>query len=82
MYSLLGNRTLREGLNGHARDGERGRNRWKGKEAGEDKSHMVFLSNFLPDVKSCAGNKEEAENKEEITDKKEVAETGLDNYFW
>lgn len=56
--------TLMEGLNGHEGDGERGRNHCKGKESGEDKTHMAFLSKFLPNMKSCAANKEEADNKE------------------
>ena len=81
LCSSLGNCTLKEGLNGHEGDGERGRNHWKVKEAGEDKGHTVFLSNFLPNTKSCAGNKEEAENEEGMTDKKEAAETGLNKFF-
>lgn len=32
-------------------------------------------------MKSCAGNKEEAENQERMTDKKEAAETGLNKFF-
>lgn len=40
-----------------------------------------FLSNLLPNMKSCAWNKEEAENEEGMTDKKEAVETGLTG-FW
>lgn len=54
---------------------------WKGKEPGKEKCHMVFLSNFLPGMKSCVGNKEEAENGEGMTDKKEAAETALNKIF-
>lgn len=68
-------------MNGHEGDGERGRNHWKGKEAGEDRDYMLFLSNFLPNMKSCVGYKEEAENEEGMTDKKEAAETGLNKFF-
>lgn len=81
MPSSLGNCILREGLDGHEGDGERGRIHWKGKEAGEDKGHMIFLSNVLPYMKSCAGNKEEAEDEEGMTDKTEAAETDLNKFF-
>lgn len=81
-YPSLGTFSLKEGLNGHEGDVERGRNHWKGKEAGKDRGHVVFfLSNILPNMKSCAGNKEETENEERMTEKKEAAETGL-KHFW